>query len=88
MTIPKKRRGVHSWKSSHRVFGYLAPKLIVYRSFDDIERRSQALLGKGTMAQILDKAQGSQAIVRLVEQLRQAVLVYQVRTRVAEFESS
>jgi hypothetical protein len=88
MTIPKKRRGVYSWKSLHHVFGYLSPKLIVYRSFDEIEKRSQALLGKGKMAQILDKAQGSQAIVRLVEQLWQAVLIYQVRTRVAEFESS
>jgi hypothetical protein len=86
--IVKKRRGAHSWKSSHRVFGYIAPKLIVYRSFNDIERRSQALLGKGKMAHILDKAQDSQAVVRLVEQLRRAILIYQVGTRIAKFGQS
>jgi hypothetical protein len=64
------------------------PKLIVCRSFDDIEKRSQELLGKGKIAQILDKAQDSQAVVRLIEQLRQAVLIYQVGTRVARFGHS
>jgi hypothetical protein len=59
------------------------PKLIACRSFDDIKKQSQALLGKGKVAQILDKAQDSQAVVRLIEQLRQAVLIYQVGTWVA-----
>ena len=85
MMIKKRQRDVHSWKSLHCVFGYLAPKLITCRSFSDIEKRSQALLEKGKMARILDKAQDSQAVVRLIEQLRQAILIYQVGTRVARF---
>ena len=81
--IKKKRRGVDSWKSLHRVFSYLAPKLIICRSFNDIGERSQALLEKGKMARILDKARDSQVVIRLVEQLRQAILIYQVGTRIA-----
>ena len=48
------------------------------RSLKDIEGRSQALLGKGKAARILDKTQDSQAVVKLVEDLRQAILIYQV----------
>jgi hypothetical protein len=63
-------------------------KLIIRRSFDEIERRSQALLEKGKMARILDKAQDSQAVLRLIEQLRQAILIYQVGPSVARFGQS
>ena len=52
--------------------------LTVRRSLEDIERRSQALLGKGKVAQMLDKIQDSQAVIKLVEDLRQAILIYQV----------
>jgi len=45
---------------------------------EDIENRSQALLGKGKATRILDKTQDSAEIVKLVEQLRQAILIYQV----------
>ena len=45
---------------------------------EDIERRSLALLGKGKAARILDKKQDSGMVVRLVEELRQAILIYQV----------
>ena len=47
------------------------PELIVSRSLDDIEKQSQALLEKGKMAQ---------AVVKLIEQLRQTILNYQVCT--------
>jgi hypothetical protein len=47
---------------------------------EDIERQSQALLPKGKVARILDKTQDSQAIIKLVEDLRQAILIYQVGT--------
>ena len=33
---------------------------------------------KGKTAQILDKTQDSQAVIKLVEDLRQAILIYQV----------
>ena len=60
------------WWLAHR------PDLTVRRSLENIERRSQALLEKGTTARILDKTQDSQAVVKLVEDLRQAILIYQV----------
>ena len=54
-------------------------KLIVYlRSLQDIEKRSRTLSEKGKVAKFLDKKRDSGAIVRLVEQLRQAILIYQV----------
>ncbi|KAF9790951.1 hypothetical protein BJ322DRAFT_418044 [Thelephora terrestris] len=48
------------------------------RSLEDIEKRSQELLGKGKAARILDKARDSGIIVKLVEELRQAILIYQL----------
>lgn len=54
------------------------PKLTVCRSLEDIERRSQTLLAKGKAARILDKTQDSGKIIKLVEDLRQAILIYQV----------
>ena len=50
------------------------------RSFEDIEKRSRMLLDKGKVAKILDKKRDSGMIVKLVEQLRQVILVYQVGT--------
>ena len=52
--------------------------LALYSSLGDIEKQSQALLGKGKIARILDKTQDSGTVVKLIEQLRQAILVYQV----------
>jgi hypothetical protein len=43
-----------------------------------IEKRTQELQGKGRMDRILDKAQDSQKIAKLVEDLRQALIIYQV----------
>jgi len=45
---------------------------------EDIEKRSQTLLGKGKAAKFLDKTQDSSTVVQLIEELRQAVLIYQV----------
>jgi hypothetical protein len=46
----------------------------------DIEKRSEALLGKGKTARFLDKTQDSSKVVKLIEELRQAILIYQVGT--------
>jgi len=48
------------------------------RTLEDIEKRSRALLGKGKAARILDKKQDSGMVVKLVEELRQAILIYQL----------
>ena len=55
-------------------------ELIVRRSLEDIEKRSQGLLGKGKTARFLDKTQDSSTVVKLIEELRQAILIYQVGT--------
>jgi len=58
------------------------PQLILYdRSLEDIGTRSLALSEKGKLVRILDKAKDAQEVIGLVEKLRQAILVYQVRTR-------
>ena len=49
-------------------------------SLEGIEKRSRMLLDKGKVAKILDKKQDSGMIVKLVEELRQAILIYQVGT--------
>lgn len=56
----------------------LSLELILRRSLGDIEKQSQGLLTKGKVARILDKTQDSGTVVKLIEQLRQAILVYQV----------
>ena len=56
------------------------PNLTLCRSLEDIGTRSLALSEKGKVARVLDKAQDSQEVIRLVERLRQAILIYQVST--------
>ena len=51
------------------------------RSLADIEKRSLALSEKGTAARFLDKTRDSGEVVKLVEELRRAILVYQVSVR-------
>ena len=48
------------------------------RSLEDIERRSQALCKKEKGARFLDKTQDSGEVIKLVEELRRAILIYQV----------
>jgi hypothetical protein len=52
--------------------------LTLDRSLEEVGTRSLALSGKKKLARVLDKAQDSQEVVKLVEKLRQAILVYQV----------
>ena len=59
--------------------GLLAhPKLTLCSSLEDVGKRSVAILEKGKIARVLDKARDSGEVVRLVEKLRQAILIYQV----------
>jgi hypothetical protein len=48
------------------------------RSLEDIEKRSRVLLEKGNAARILDKKQDSGMVLKFIEELRQAILIYQV----------
>lgn len=51
----------------------------VSSSLEDIGKRSQALLAKKKRARFLDKAKDSQEVLNLIEQLRTAIVFYQVR---------
>ena len=57
------------------------PIITLCRSLEDIGTRSLALSGKKKLVRVLDKKQDSQEVVKLVEKLRQAILVYQVSAR-------
>jgi len=45
---------------------------------EEIEKRSQGLLEKGKAARFVDKGRDSGEVVKLVEQLRDAITRYQV----------
>ena len=51
---------------------------LMFSTLEEIEKRSQDLLKKTKMAGFLDKAKDSQEVVNLVEELRSAILYYQV----------
>jgi hypothetical protein len=55
-----------------------------YRVLDDIGRRSVALLEKGKLARVLDKGRDSEEVIKLIEKLRQAILVYQVGAKLGQ----
>ena len=61
----------------------LAPMRLTFynRDLEDIGKRSLALLEKGKVARALDRKRDSGEVIKLVEKLRQAILVYQVSTR-------
>ena len=48
------------------------------RDLEDIGKRSLALSEKGKVARALDKRRDSGEVVKLMEKLRQGILVYQV----------
>ena len=54
---------------------------ILCRSLEDIAERSQALLAKGKFTRVLDKSQDAQDVRRLIEQVQQTILIYQVGTK-------
>ena len=47
-------------------------------TLEEIEKRSQKLLEKGTAARFLDKGEDSKGVAKLVERLREAITHYQV----------
>ena len=47
-------------------------------TLEDIEKRSQALLAKGTAARFVDKGGDSGEVVKLIERLQEAITHYQV----------
>ena len=51
------------------------------RDLEDIGKRSLALSEKGKVARALDKNRDSGEVIKLIEKLRQVILVYQVSTR-------
>ena len=75
----KRWRDDQTWKSQyHNPTSLAHPELSFRRSLKDIETRSLALSKKKLRTRLIDKTRDSQQVVKLVEQLRQAILVYQV----------
>ena len=68
----------------------LAHSKLIYhdRSLEDIGTRSLALSEKGKVARILDKAQDTGEVVKLIEQLRRAILIYQVTIKYCQGRKS
>lgn len=54
---------------------------LYYRELEEIGLQSLALLAKGKTARVLDKTRDSGEVIKLVERLRQATLIYQVGIR-------
>ena len=54
--------------------------MVCVGSLQGAEERSRTLLDKGEGATILDNRQDSGVVVKLVEELGQAILLYQVGT--------
>ena len=48
-------------------------------TLEEIEKRSQVLLQKGVPARFIDKEDNSKEVAKLVERLREAIALYQVR---------
>ena len=77
---PMSLRDDHSWQGSycrHRCLFCTKP-ILRDRSLGGVGARAAALLDKGKAARILDKAKDSAEVVALVEELRQAIVIYQV----------
>ena len=63
----------------HRSLSAVRPRSnVALSSLEEIGKRSQALLEKKKMASFLDKSKDSQEVVNLVEELRTAIVYYQV----------
>jgi len=55
----------------------------VFRSLEEIGKQSRALLEKKRTARFFDKGKDSQEVVNLVEQVRAAIVCYQVSVNLA-----
>ena len=51
---------------------------LVFSALEDIEKQSKVLLEKKKTSRFLEKSKDSQKVVTLVEQLRTAIVYYQV----------
>ena len=51
---------------------------LIFSSLEEVEKRSQALLGKKNATGFLNKLKDAQEVVNLVEELRSAIVYYQV----------
>ena len=76
--ILRKRSGAKISPGELRRAPFVTGPDLAFSSLEEIEKRSQSILEKKKMAGFLDKANDSQEVVNLVEQLRSAILCYQV----------
>ena len=81
--MPRRRSGAQNSPGEPHYAPSVVRSYPVFSSLEEIEKRSRALLEKKKTAGFLDKSKDSQEVVNLVEQLRTAIVYYQVsRTNV------
>ena len=76
--IPRRRSGAQNSPGELHYAPSAARSNLMFSSLEEIEKRSQALLEKRATVGFLDKSKDSQEVVDLVEQLRTAIVYYQV----------
>ena len=77
LILRRRRDGRNSPGEIHCVCCIIRSNL-VFRSLAEIEKRSEAILEKNAVVGFLDKMKDSQEVVSLVDELRNAILGYQV----------
>jgi len=78
MSILRRSRDGQNSPGELRRFRSITRSNLVFRSLEEIEKRSQAILKKKTGVGFLDKTKDSQEVISLVDELRNAIVVYQV----------
>ena len=74
----ERREQLTRFASRPRLPSHWLKSILHPRSLEEIEKRSRMLFDKGKVAKIIDKKRDSGVITKLVEELRQAILTYQV----------
>lgn len=77
LILRKSGDGQNSPSEPHRVCSVTCLN-IVFRSLDKIKKQSQAILDKEPAVGFIDKTKDSQEVISLVDELRNAIVAYQV----------
>jgi len=78
MSILRRRRDGQNCPGELRRVRYVTQVNRVFRSLEEIEKQSQAILEKKMAVGFLDKTKDSQEVIGLIDELRNAIVGYQV----------
>ena len=77
LTLRRSRDGQNSPGELHH-FRSVTRFNLAFRSLEEVEERSQAIMKKKPAVGFLDKTKDSQEVIGLVDELRNAIVGYQV----------